>query len=597
MHTPFAADPAPSRAILQEAIGLHMKGQFEGAAALYEKLLEREPRNPDILQLLGICVLARGQADRAVELLGLSIELDPDQPPAHANLGRALKELGRGDEAIASFDRAIVAAPGYVDAWIDRGNTLSALGRINESLASFDAALSADPGHVGALNNRSAALRELKRYDEALACLHRAIEIEPDNVDTLLNLSTALRNVGNDEESIACVDRILARDPQHAPALNNRANALANLRRYQEALPTLDQAIAIAPGLASAWVNRGNVLAALCRHDDAHASFQHALAIAPDSAATRWNASLLALLLGHFPSGWQMYESRWAMPSFEPRRHTHLPFWLGDADLRNKRVVLWHEQGLGDTLQFCRYAIMVAALGAAVVLEVPPALKTLLAQSLRGIAMVVATGEPIAPCDFATPLMSLPFVFGTQADTIPFAPAYLKADPHSVATWAQRLGPRRRKLRIGVTFSGNAAHKNDRERSLPADQFVSLCNDAEWFIIQKGMRDAGELAYSRLPHVHYVGDELADFSDTAALMTHLDLVISADTAVAHLAGALGRPVWVLLPANPDWRWQRERTDSPWYPTASLFRQQRAGDWGDVVQQVVRALLTLAYPRR
>ena len=595
MHTPLAAEPAPRGVILQEAIDLHRKEQFERAAALYERFLDSEPRNADVLQLLGICVLARGQFIRAVELLSQSIELDPDQPPAHANLGRALTGLGRGDEALASFDRATAAAPGYIDAWIERGNTLMALGRIAESLTSFDAALSADPHHVGALNNRSAALRELKRYDEALACLQRAHEIAPDKLDTLLNLSTALRNAGRDEASIACIDRILARDPRHAPALSNRANALANLRRHDEALTTLDQAIAIAPGLASAWVNRGNVLAALCRHDDAHASFQHALMITPESAATRWNASLLELLLGHFSSGWQRYESRWSMPSFESRRHTHLPVWQGDADLRNKRVVLWHEQGFGDTLQFSRYTIMVAALGAVVVLEVQPALKALLAQSLRGIAMVVATGEPIAPCDFATPLMSLPFVFGTQTTTIPFVPAYLTADPHRIANWAQRLGPRRRRLRIGVTFSGNATHKNDRERSLPATLFASSCDDAELFIIQKGLRHADELACSRLPGISYVGDELKDFGDTAALIANLDLVISADTAVAHLAGAMGKPVWVLLPANPDWRWQLERADSSWYPTATLFRQPHPGDWDSVFQRVAQTLAAFALP--
>lgn len=585
--------------ILHEAIGLHMQGQFERAATLYEKLLEDEPRNAEVLHLLGLCLHARGELARAVELLNLSIELDSRQAPAHASLGRALKDLGQTGEAIASFDRAIALSPESVDAWIERGNTLTATGRIHESLASFEAALAIDPGHAGALNNRGAALRELGRHDEALTCLRHASEVEPDNADILLNLSTALRNTGHDEESITCVDRILARDPKHAPALNNRANALANLRRHDEALPILDKAIAIAPDLASAWVNRGNVLAALCRHDDARASLQRALAITPDSAATQWNASLLELLLGHFSSGWQLYESRWAMPAFEPKRHAHLPVWLGETDLRDKRIVLWHEQGFGDTLQFCRYAIMVAALGAAVVLEVQPALKTLLARSLRGIARVMATGEPVPACDFATPLMSLPLAFGTQAGTIPFVPAYLTADLIGTATWAQRLGPRRHTLRIGIAFSGNATHKNDRERSLPASEFAPLLASpsgmAEWFIVQKGLRNADEQACSRLPDVHYVGGELKDFDDTAALIANLDLVISADTALAHLAGAQGRPVWIALPANPDWRWQRERTDSPWYPGTRLFRQPRPGNWSQVVQDIAQALTALAPP--
>jgi tetratricopeptide (TPR) repeat protein len=584
-------------AILHEAIGLHIQGQFERAATLYEQLLVDEPRNAEVLHLLGVCLHARGQTVRAVELLNRSIELDPHQAPTHASLGRALKDLGRTGESIASFDRAIAAAPDAVDAWIERGNTLTAMGRIDESLASFDAALAIDPGHAGAMNNRGSALRELGRYDEALTCLRRASEVEPDNADILLNLSTALRDTGHNEESIDFVERILARYPDHVPALNNRANALANLRRHDEALPVLDKAIAIAPDLASAWVNRGNVLAALCRHDEAHESLQRALAITPDFAVTRWNTSLLELLLGHFSSGCQLYESRWAMPAFESKRHTHLPLWLGETDLRNKRIILWHEQGFGDTLQFCRYAIMAAALGAAVVLEVQPALKTLLARSLRGIALVIATGEPFPTCDFATPMMSLPHAFGTQAGTIPFVPVYLTANPLGMTTWAQRLGPRRHALRIGIAFSGNAKHKNDRERSLPASEFAPLLASpsgaAEWFIIQKGLRNADEQACSLLPNVRYVGDELEDFDDTAALIANLDLVISADTALAHLAGAQGKPVWVALPANPDWRWQLERTDSPWYPGTRLFRQPQPGNWSRVAQDIAQALTTFA----
>jgi hypothetical protein len=277
------------------------------------------------------------------------------------------------------------------------------------------------------------------------------------------------------------------------------------------------------------------------------------------------------------------------MPGFESRRHAHLPAWLGAVDIRGKRVLLWHEQGLGDTLQFCRYAVMVAALGALVVCEVQPSLKSLLATSLRHVALVVATGEPVPPCDYATPLMSLPLAFGTDSGSIPYAPAYLGADPARVAAWEKQLAPRRHPLRIGLTLSGNRAHKRDRTRSLEASRLAPLAGMADCLIVQKELREADASFLARSSDMRHVGDELGDFGDTAALIANLDLVISVDTSVAHLAAAMGKPVWLLLAVDADWRWQMERQDSPWYPTMRLFRQTEAGDWGELIERLALAL--------
>jgi tetratricopeptide (TPR) repeat protein len=577
---------------LEEALRLHGEGQFEAAIAVYDRILGDDPDNPDVLQLAGLAALACGQPGRAADLLRKSIAIDPTQPTRFVNLGRALTMLGSTHEAIDHFDRAVAAAPDYVAAWTFRGIALAEAGRSSDALLSFDAALALDASNLQALTRKSDLLRKLMRYDEALSCLQQACTIEPDNIELALDLSSALQDCGRNEESLACVEPVLVRQPQLAAALNNRATALVNLRRHAEALAALDLALAHEPDFVFAWVNRGHILAALDRYPDARENFRHVLEIAPDSASARWNAGLLELSLGNLQFGWKAYESRWRLPKFESRRHAKIPVWLGESDVRGKRVLLWHEQGLGDTLQFCRYAIMVAALGATVVLEVQPSLKRLLEQSFRRIALVIATGEQAPACDFATPLMSLPLVFGTQGDTIPFLPSYLTADPIRIEAWASRLGPRRRKLRIGVTFSGNAAHKKDPERSVPTSHFEALRAFAEICIVQNKLRDGAEAMFARLPDVHFFGDDINDFSDTTALIANLDLVISADTSVAHLAGAMGKPAWILLPAVPDWRWQLNRDDSPWYPSARLFRQQRSGNWDQVFERVTQALEAL-----
>jgi tetratricopeptide (TPR) repeat protein len=506
---------------LQEAVDLHMQGHFDEASVLYRRFIQWQPRNGEVIELLGICQLAGGHAEAAAGLFRDSIGIDPKRGALHANLGRALKALGRHKDAITSFDEALTAAPDDFEAWIDRGNSQAELGHVPASLASFDAALRIQSNHAGALNNRGEALRKLERYDEALLCFERVLVLEP--------------------------------------------------------------------GFVLAWINRGNVLAILRRHDEALAAAGHALTIAPHSAIAQWNSSLLHLLFGHFPEGWRAYEARWSMPGFESRRHAHLPVWLGAPDIRGKRVLLWHEQGLGDTLQFCRYAVMVAALGALVVCEVQPSLKSLLAASLRPIALVVATGEPVPPCDYATPLMSLPFALGTDSGSIPYAQAYLGADPARVAAWQKRLAPRRHPLRIGMTPSGNPAHKRDRTRSIEASRLAPLAGIADCVIVQKELRDTDASVLSRSSEMRHASDELGDFGDTAALIANLDLIISVDTSVAHLAAAMGKPVWLLLAVDPDWRWQMERQDSPWYPTMRLFRQHEAGDWDEVIERVALAL--------
>ena len=588
-----AASPARSERLpastIDEALRLHMAGEIEQALALYEAILAESPDDANVMQLSGLCLIQMGQAERAAERLRASLGIDPHQPSVHVKLGMALKVLGQFDDALDCFDRALAADPRHFDAWMERGIVLVMLERPREALGCFDHAIAVVPTNVGALSNRGDTLRRLSRYEEAFACFDHALAIDPLNIDVLLNRSVTLRETRRNAESLECLQRILSIDPVNVPALNNRGNALVNLRRHEQAVQSFERVLKLDPVFVPAWINLANVLTTLGRHDEARAASDHAISLAPHSPAAHWNAALLDLRAGRFDTGWQRYEVRWKMAKFSTRRYQHLPTWLGKEDLRGKRIVLWQEQGLGDTLQFCRYAIMVAALGATVVLEVQASLKSLIAYSFQGIAHVITAHERAPECDYATPFMSLPLAFSTTANSIPFAPSYLKADPARVSQWRDTLGARTRKLRVGLAYTGNPRHRGDLDRSIDLGALASLERYAELIVVQKDARPGDQPTLAAHPAIRHFGPMLTDFSDTAALVANLDLVISVDTSLSHLAGALGKPVWVLLPAHGDWRWLRDRDDSPWYPTARLFRQRTNGDWDDVVQRVEQAL--------
>ena len=407
------------------------------------------------------------------------------------------------------------------------------------------------PDYAAALNNRGNTLKELKRFDEALASFDRALAVRPD----------------------------------YADALNNRGNTSKELKRFDEALASYDGALAVRPEHAEALNNRGNSLNEQKRFDEALASYDRALAVRPDYADAHWNESLVRLLTGDFARGWEKFEWRWKNESLNlsPRNFAQ-PLWLGENGIAGKTILLHSEQGLGDTIQFCRYAPLVAARGARVLLQVPESLQDLMA-SLAGVAQVIGSTSKLPDFDLHSPLLSLPLAFGTRLDTIPSATPYLSASSESVRSWNISLGLKYRP-RIGLVWSGNPAHKNDHNRSIKLETLLPLLDiDATFVSLQKDIHaDDASVLKDRSDLLNF-GDKLKDFSETAGLVSNLDLVISVDTSVAHLAGALAKPVWVLLPFLSDWRWLLDRDDSPWYPTARLFRQHAAGDWSGVVGDV------------
>jgi hypothetical protein len=368
--------------------------------------------------------------------------------------------------------------------------------------------------------------------------------------------------------------------------------AFKALNRIGEALASFDKAIVIWPGYAEAHVNRGNVLGEFQDFEAATAAYNRAIAIQKDYAPAHVNRGLVNLLNGNFERGWADYEWRWRDPTSElakQARKFSQPLWLGKEVLAGKTVLLHDEQGLGDTLQFCRYAKLVADTGATVILGVQKPLLGLLS-GLAGVTHVVSEGLPTPDFDFHCPLLSLPLAFNTQSHTIPAALGYLRADAAKAAQWQTRFSSMPRP-RIGLVWSGNANHANDHQRSLPlAELLRSLPSNFQYFSLQKDLRPEAELLLRSHSEIVDVTGELHDFTDTAALCQCLDLVITVDTSVAHLNGALGNKTWLMLPFNPEWRWLLRREDSPWYPTMKLYRQTRPGDWRELLSRVSADLL-------
>ena len=621
---PQAQNPAAValQARFERAIALHQQGKLADAERIYREILRQQPQHFGALHRLGVIALQARHTERAVELIGKAIALNPSVAAAHSNLGKALldlkrpeqalascdkaialepdlamahhnrgtalEDLKRPEEALASYDRAIQLRPNFASAHCNRGNILQALTRYEEALASYDRAIHIRPDFTQAHYNRGNVLQALNRYAEAVASYDRAVALRPDFAEPLSNRGNALLRLGRYEEALASYDRALELRPDFAEAWSNRGALLQEMRRYDEALASYDRALALLPDYSGAHSNRGLALHHLNRFDEALAAFKTAYTVSPDNVEAHFGEAQTRLLLGDFERGWEEYEwrSRGQQMRNEKRSFTQ-PLWRERDAIAGKTVLLYAEQGFGDTMQFCRYVPLVAERGARVILEVQDSLRELMT-SLAGTTQVLAMGSPLPDFDVQCPLLSLPLVFRTRLETIPSAVPYLRASAQAVADWEAQLGPKRR-LRIGLAWSGRPTHKDDLNRSIGLDALLPLLDiDATFVSLHKYVRAADAVVLKERSDLSHFGDALRDFSDTAALISNLDLVISVDTSVVHLAGALAKPVWVLLPSTPDWRWLLDRDDSPWYPTARLFRQDHTRAWDSVIARACRA---------
>jgi tetratricopeptide (TPR) repeat protein len=585
----------PGYAAVLHHIGIlaHQTGDYATAERFQYAALEIDGGAVAVWNALGNVLKASGRHEAALAAYAQALAIAPEYTDAHYNRGNALLALGRHEEALAGYDSALALDPGLVQAWNNRAVALQKLGLLAEALASLDAVLGLQPGHAEAHNNRGNVLMRQRRKEAALESFERALACRPDYADAHVNRARALNDMDRLDAALASLDAALKLQPEHAEAHNNRGNLLLRLRRHEAALDSFARALACRPDYADAWVNRAKLFKDLGRFDAAQADLEHAIELDPELAAAHWNLGLLALLRGRLAQGWQGFEWRWKvdqlMQAGELQRFEQPP-WLGKQPLAGKTILLWAEQGLGDTIQMARYAGLLGARGASVILEVQPPLAGL----LSGLApRVVARGEALPDFDFHCPMMSLPLAFGTDLATIPAAPAYLRAAPERVAQWRTLLGPATR-LRVGLAWSGNPGHTNDHHRSIAFAEFAQALTPAcEFVSLQKEVRASAAAARAAAGAVRDLGAQLHDFSDTAALCAAMDVVVTVDTSIAHLAGALGKPVWILLPYAPDWRWLLERSDSPWYPGARLVRQGYGEDWSAVLARVRADLDALA----
>jgi tetratricopeptide (TPR) repeat protein len=568
------------------------RGRLDEAYSLFRRAVRINPRSAPAHINLASVLQQRDRSNEALASLDRALTLEPNNELALNNRGHLLWRLKRPQEAIANLDRALAIRPGYADALCNRGNVLVDLQRFEEALSDYNQALVINPRDAPAWNNRGNVLWALDRRDEAMQSYDRALALNPDDLSTLKDRGTALLYADRGEEALASFDRALMLMPDDIYFLYKRGSALAKLNRFEEALDCFDQVLTNNPEFVDALDERGNALAALQRAAEAIASFDRALAIAPATAQAHWNRAVTLLRGGDYEQGWQEFEWRWKLPRFAKPRDFTQPLWPGDQTIDGKTVLLHAEQGFGDTIHFVRYVPQVAALGATVIVEVQPELKTLI-ERIESASCVLGRGEGLPTFDLHCPLLSLPLAFKSRLETIPAKVPYLSAEPERVSAWAGQL-PKAGKPHIGVAWAGNPQFQADKTRSIGLANLAALFSlpGLQFVSIQKDLRAGDEEILREHPDVLHLGDRLIDFADTAAIMTQLDLVISSDTAVVHLAGALGRPVWVLLEQMPEWRWMLEREDSPWYPTARLFRQTTAGDWQAVVASVAGELQQL-----
>jgi tetratricopeptide (TPR) repeat protein len=598
------------------------------ALASCDLALSLRPDYADARYNRGNALAALGRHQDAIESYDGALALEPNRLDALNNRGLALAACGRREEALACWENVVGTAPGHIEALYNRAKMLMALDRYEEALGAFEQVIEKEPDRIEALSNHALVLARLNRHEEALRGYESALAVDPGSADILVNLGNSLTALKKFDEALTVFHKALTIDPRHFVAHIGRGSTLFALKRYSEALDCYDKAIAIAPDQVQGYNNRGLALAMLGRHAEAFASYDKALEldpnfveayvnrgnafgslgetergladylkgleIRPDRIEARWNASLAQLTLGNFREGWKNYEVRWRKEETrQNKRDLAEPLWLGEEDVAGRTILLHLEQGMGDTIQFVRYAPLLARRGAKVILEVQAPLKSLLAQ-VGGIAAIYAAGEKLPRFDMHCPFMSLPLAFGTEPGTIPADIPYIPVPADRVPCWQARLG-QRRGLRVGIAWAGSASHINNRNRSIALSRFAALFSvpNVEFVTLQKELSPGDADILRQYPNVTPAGEELSDFADTAALISLLDLVLAVDTSVVHLAGALGQPFWVLVPFAPDFRWLLEREDSPWYPAARLFRQPGIDAWESVFERVRTELARLA----
>lgn len=563
------------------------------AAALIVRAIRARGPEPAFCANLGLVLHRDGRIQEAVACYRQALQGNPHDTHARFHLACALRDWGHMEEAAEGYRDVLARDPAMAEAHYELGNAMHRLGCAQEAERSYRDALALRPSYAEAWYNLGVTLTGRKQPEEAAACYREAIRLHPGYAEAHNNLGNLLHGFGQLEDALASYRRAVEARPDYIDARYNVSRTLQDLDRLDEAERGYCDVIARSPAFASAHNNLGNTLLALGRTQQAAECYSRAAALSPEFARAHWNLGLLNLLLGDFAAGWEGYEWRFRHEPWRLRPFSQ-PAWDG-APLEGRKILLHAEQGHGDTLQFVRYAPLVKARGGFVIIECHTALVRLL-RGVAGADEVVARGTALPEFDVHAPLLSLPRLFGTAVSTIPAAVPYLTAAAELAGRWRGLRGDSAgASYRVGLTWAGSPGHRNDRNRSLSCGELSLLKGipDVAFFSLQHGAAPEELALLARELRLAPFGAEFSDFADTAAAIADLDLVISVDTAVAHLAGALGKPVWVLLPFAPDWRWMLDREDSPWYPTMRLFRQPRRGDWRGALERMRAELSRMA----
>ncbi|RAR64008.1 Tfp pilus assembly protein PilF [Paraburkholderia unamae] len=623
----LAADPVHVDALHLLGVLRHQQGQHAEAADLVRRAVALRPDDAALQLNLGNALKALGELDGAIERFRNALTLAPAFPLAHYNLGNAYAAIGRHEDAMYAFGHAVRLQPGDASSHNNLGNALHALGRHGEAVDSFRRALKIRPGHAGAHNNLGMSLNALGDSASALEQFQKALRVQPRFVAAHFNLANTLDATGHHREAVASFEAALAMQPRFVPALFGLGNALAALGRHDEAIGPYERAIGFDPKFALAWLALGTAHHALGRHAAALRAFDEALRVRPDLAAAHLNRALTWLTLGDFRRGLPEYE--WRLdPAAREEAHANAPRGAGYAPARAQTAQTapgapaaeampnlapgalprWHgepldgrtlfveaEQGFGDTLQFVRFVPLIAQAqgnNARVVLEVQRALMPLIAPAAAAWRVtLVEQGAPRPAADLHCPLLSLPLALGAHLDTLSAGSPYLEASTAYRRKWRGSLGGQARR-KIGLAWSGRIQKHENRAIALAALEPLFALEGIDWIVLQPDLSAAEHAAldaHARTRSIHRIGARLQDFADTAAVIERLDGVVSIDTSIAHLAGALGAKLWVMLPFAADWRWFTGTDTSPWYPRARLVRQPRPHAWAEVVETVAREL--------
>lgn len=567
---------------------LYSLGEVENARAQYRQAIQKEPNFAHAYSCFGNLECQEKNVREGAKLYHKAVEIAPEWAEAHFALGYALHELRDKEGAIHSLRRALELKPMFPAALLNLGNVFYDYKEYDQAAIIYRMLTRMDPMHANGYCNLANTLAQQGKAGEAIAYYQAALMLDPNSSYTTHKLANLLSHERDWVAAEACYRKVLEQNPQNPEAHNDYGNIFFHQRKLKEAVACYRKALELNPDLAIAHSNIGNALQDLGDYPGAIVHYKRSVELDPTSAGAHYNLALSQLCEGDYPEGFRGYEWRWDFTTLmTPRRPFPQPLWLGQP-LKGKRILLHAEQGLGDTIQFVRYIPMVAARGAEIILEVAPALKALF-QDYPGVKQVVARGEQLPFFDYQCPLMSLALAFKTTVETIPAKTPYISI-PATEAEQASHECPGEG-LRIGISWAGNPKNKRDDLRSIPLKEFVPLTSvpGLSFFALQKGPAMAQVPELSPILPLDTHCSTFGSFRETAALIETLDLVITVDTAVAHLAGAMNKPVWLLLPFVGDWRWMRNRDDNPWYPTARLFRQSEERTWSEVIANVTAAL--------